>query len=356
MTEPTPQQYIEAGFRILRVHPETKTPLVGGFGVTNPMFCCAAADFRPTERVAILCGPCPALQDPLDEPLDPTQEDCEHLICLDLDHGLTVEEIEAHTGPLPDTLTSKDGAHMYYRVPPSEARDRLRQWTNVLNADDPSQGALDLKWKGGYAIEPGNVPGGWDDGGFDPERIAVLPERAVAAFVALKSRPEGARREVDVNIDESAEYSYEAVEALAALWPQALGEGFPAALALGGVMAQSSLADGQALAFADEVFGLLGCDRIRQYEASLINIRTGADAEVKGWPSLKDSLRLDTPERVALFETFVSGVPGLSRKPEPTADTEAVAGFVEQLADPGFCTDAPVGDDGARLQSLGETP
>lgn len=331
-TRPSPQDYIDAGFRVLRCHPEDKRPLVGGFGKDAPDFTCEAKDFRFGERIALLLGHCPFIWD------DSQGES--HLICLDLDHGLTVEEIETHTGPLPDTLTSKGGAHLYYRVEPSEARDQLRQWTNVLKTDDPKAGALDLKWHGGYAIEPGNVPGGWDDGGFDPNRIAVLPDAAVQAFVKLKSKPESAPRTTEFEVDPSAYYQADAVNALALIWPEA-GNHFDCALALGGVLATSRLIRDEALDFAVQVFGEVGCDRLRQVEVSFQNVRSNAGVEVKGWPTLKALLKSGTPEYDAAFKTFVAGIPGLDTAPKPSADAVAVGAFAEKImSDPAYC--APV--------------
>lgn len=169
----SPQDYLDAGLRILPVDGSTKAPKMGGFGADNPDFCADPAEFEPGELPALLCGPCPAGGE-------------DWLVCLDLDGGLSLRDVEQVTGPLPETLTSHQGHHAFYWVPPGEVRDLLMQWTDVFGArraDDKEKGrkaaALDLKWSGGYAIERDD----WD-GPFDVERIAPLPAAATAALVA----------------------------------------------------------------------------------------------------------------------------------------------------------------------------
>lgn len=167
-----PEDYVNAGLRILPVDGSTKVPKMGGFGADNPDFCADPEEFEPGETPSILCGPCPAGGD-------------DWLVCLDLDGGLALRDVEQLLGPLPPTLTSHQGNHVFYWVPPGEAREALMQWTDVFGArrpDDKEKGrkaaALDLKWAGGYAIERDD----WD-GPFEVERIATLPEAALAGLV-----------------------------------------------------------------------------------------------------------------------------------------------------------------------------
>lgn len=169
-----PQDYVNAGLRIIAIDPSTKSPAQGvsGFGADFPEFCLDPATFEPGELPALLCGPCPAGGD-------------DWLVCLDLDGGLALRDVEQLLGPLPETLTSHQGNHVFYWVPPGETRDLLMQWTDVFGArrpDDKEKGrkaaALDLKWAGGYAIERDD----WD-GPFDVARIATLPEAASGALV-----------------------------------------------------------------------------------------------------------------------------------------------------------------------------
>lgn len=168
-----PQDYVAAGLRIVPCDVISKRPTMGGFGAEFPDFCADPGEFEPNETPAILCGPCPAGGEAW-------------LVCLDLDGGLALRDVEQHTGPLPPTLTSHSGNHVFYWVPPGEGRTLLMQWTDIFGArrkDDKTTGrkapALDVKWCGGYAIERDD----WD-GGFDVERIAMLPEPALIAIIA----------------------------------------------------------------------------------------------------------------------------------------------------------------------------
>jgi hypothetical protein len=163
--------YSEQGFRILRMI-NKETPLVEGFGAENPDFTCRPDTFYPHELVGILCGPCPAFGE-------------DWLLCVDRDGPFTHEDLEAHTGPLPATLTSHGGRHAWYRVCPSAKRDRLMQWTDVFRTKAATGGgAVDLKWAGGYACELGD----WD-GQFDVACIATLPESALDAILVARERP-----------------------------------------------------------------------------------------------------------------------------------------------------------------------
>lgn len=179
----SPRDYVDAGLRIVPCDVISKRPTMGGFGADSVDFCADPNEWDSNETPAILCGPCPAGGE-------------NWLVCLDLDGGLELRDVEQHTGPLPPTLTSHGGNHVFYWVPPGEGRDLLMQWTDIFGArrkDDKTTGrkaaALDVKWRGGYAIERDD----WD-GGFDVARIARLPEPALTAIVA-NGRKGGVRAE-----------------------------------------------------------------------------------------------------------------------------------------------------------------
>lgn len=193
MTPPTPGELVDAGLRIIAIGPD-KRPAAGvvGFGADNPTFCLDPEDFQPGELPAILCGPCPAGGD-------------DWLLCLDLDGGLALRDVEQVLGALPPTLTSHAGNHVFYWVPPSEARDMVMQWTDVFSArrpDDKALGrkaaALDLKWAGGYAIERGD----WD-APFDIDAIATLPDAALVALVVHGQKSSVKKTDVPLATDGS---------------------------------------------------------------------------------------------------------------------------------------------------------
>lgn len=174
---------------------------MGGFGADVPDFCADPAQFEANETPAILCGPCPAGGD-------------DWLVCLDLDGGLALRDVEQHTGPLPETLTSHQGNHVFYWVPPGEGRDLLMQWTDVFQArrkDDKATGrkapALDIKWAGGYAIERDD----WD-GGFDAGRIAQLPDAALAALVVNGRKTNSSKQEVKAPVPEDGTFNDDGLE------------------------------------------------------------------------------------------------------------------------------------------------
>lgn len=175
----------DAGLRVIPCGAD-KLPRVAGFGADSPAFSVKTDDFQPDELPAILCGPTSIMDD---------DGFPKHLVCLDLDGGLMLQQVEAALGvSLPATLTSHDAKHVYFFVPRSPARDRLRQWNDLFDVrkDAPpgtKAAALDLKWRGGYAVERGD----WQQGGFDVTKIATLPAEALDALLAtpcaLRSGP-----------------------------------------------------------------------------------------------------------------------------------------------------------------------
>lgn len=172
--------YREAGLRVLRIRPDGKEPCTKGHGAGNPDATAEPSDFRPGERVAILCGPAPGLGD-------------DWLLCLDFDGGLTSGQLEERVGALPDTLTSKRGAHRFYRVAPGPHRDAIGQWTGLLRTKKATGADLDLRWSGGYAVEPWE----WDEP-FSLRAIAELPVGSAWALYGLRQSWPRAQKPVPV--------------------------------------------------------------------------------------------------------------------------------------------------------------
>jgi hypothetical protein len=107
---------------VLPVDCATKVPKMGGFGADNPDFCADPEEFEEGETPAILCGPCPAGGD-------------DWLVCLDLDGGLALRDVEQVLGPLPrDADVPPRQPRFLSGCPPGEAREALMQWTDVFGA------------------------------------------------------------------------------------------------------------------------------------------------------------------------------------------------------------------------------
>jgi P4 family phage/plasmid primase-like protien len=303
---PGPKEYSAAGFRILPIASDgSKRPLVSGFGADAPGFTVAPENFQPRDGVAILTGPCPGLG-------------ADWLAVLDLDGDTSVGDIEAFTErPLPPTLSSKGYRHLYYRIPPSPERDALRQWVRMFGRGDDVP-EVDLKWAGGYAIEPS---GSWDGAGWDPARIAVLPAewirqlleiRGVTPGAPVQATPRVAAARVELGDLESFR---PAIEALASCWPQP-GEGcHEAALALGGVLGNSGWSEDDIARFAGALFLASGTkNRVSDVLTSVSTRRAGG--ECKGWPTLKSLLKDAAHQDAATVDAALlllkKQVPGLA--------------------------------------------
>jgi P4 family phage/plasmid primase-like protien len=323
---PGPADYAAAGFRILPIASDgSKRPLVDGFGKDAPDFTIAPETFGPNDGVAILTGPCPALGS-------------DWLAVLDLDGATQVGAIDAWVGVrLPPTLSSKGYRHLYYRVPPSPEREAMRQWVRIFGRKEGAP-EVDLKWAGGYAIEPA---GGWDSE-WDPERIAPLPIEWIRAVLRLRNAAPGPSAQraaapavyTDMGDLEALRAT---VSALAACWPQP-GEGcHEAALALGGILGDSHWSEDDIARFAASLFLTSGTkNRVSDVLTSVATRRAGGEA--KGWPSLraclKDAARGDYD---AALRGLRAAVPGLKAAPVtlpeavPVGARAAAGGQVKQL-------------------------
>lgn len=318
---PGPVEYHAAGFRILPIDSATKRPLVGAgvFGREQPDATVPPSQFQPQDGVAILCGPTPRWAD-----------SGAWLAVIDIDGDSTLADLDEYVGePLPATLTSKGVRHLYFRVPPSEARDALRQWAPLFGRRTQGAPKVDLKWSGGYAIEPA---GKWDGDGWDPARIATLPTTWIRRVLELRNQkpaePPRQRGPMGELTDDVGAGVQEAIDALAPIWPQPGEECHNAALALGGILGDSTWTEDAIANFASQLYQKTGTtDRSSHVVYSARTRRNGGEA--MGWPSLKSILnnthRSDRATVDAAMALLKEHVPGL-RAPRP---------FVPQLDERG---------------------
>jgi hypothetical protein len=270
--------YAAMGFRLLRMAGKA-APLGSNFGVDFPTYSDPPESFHPHEMVSILCGPCPGLG-------------ADWLLCIDLDgEDDAAADVLALLGPLPPTLESHRRRHMYFRVPPSAKRDRVRQWNDVFRTKGLCNAAVDLKWAGGYALER------WDwDSTLAIETIAALPETALDAILEARASDPDAKyenvcREIDPRTVPSEARLEELARDLSYVWPPE-GQGrHDASLALGGMLGRCPWPDEVCEAFAERVFELTGSDekRMKDVRDSMSNV--DSDRYVKGIPALKEMLK-----------------------------------------------------------------
>lgn len=200
---------IGLGYRVLRMNGATKTPAVarGLFGRAHPTFTNLPVDFSgPEYGLAVLCGPCAA-------------HPGEDLVCLDIDGPF---DLEAHLGVLPPTLTSKQGAHRWYRVPAGALRCG-NDWFKTRGSAAEA-GALDVKTNGGYAVEyPSLDKRGavitYDAPGW--RTPAELPAEALARLKDARSRTQTLRAQA-VALAVAAPAAVQGQDGSGALWGVAL--------------------------------------------------------------------------------------------------------------------------------------
>jgi hypothetical protein len=326
--------YVANGLRVLPLSPETKEGARKGFGKAFPDFCTPPNQFRPEELVAILTGPCPL-----------GKHAGGRLLCgLDLDAPFDRTALETACGPLPDTLSSKNGRHLYYWITPEQqARGELTQGNDVFKTKASGAGALDLRpAAGGYFLERGD----WD-GNFDRTRIRDLPDRAFDTLLTARSRGRGRPPTpcpISLNDYEGPGESPMArlgevvldmaARELASIWPKpGQGGGHDLALALGGIMADAYGSIDDVCDFCARVFHYAQApDACAEVVTSLEKRRAGILTAVFGWPTLRRMLIAANPGLPpaivdAHLKQFKARIPGLN----PTVSGLAGASRAEMV-------------------------
>lgn len=141
---------IADGWRVWPISRTRLTPARAGFArADGPDVCATEDEFTDDTEVGVLCGPCPAAGLGA------------RFVCVDYD------------GPVPDlarvgasgapTLTSKYGAHAWYRIPPGVTGFRQTQRLRSGVAPGGQAWAVDTRDFGGYARETKNGEPLWDD-------------------------------------------------------------------------------------------------------------------------------------------------------------------------------------------------
>jgi hypothetical protein len=162
---------IEDGWRVWPLR--GKFPTKAGFSrADGPDACASLDDFdAPDVDVAVLCGPCPAAGPGA------------RFVLVDYDGPVPRDQ---RVGGAP-TLTSKDGAHEWYRVPPGVTG--FRQTTRLRSGEG---WAVDTRDFGGYGKETAAGQPLWDDGPVSWPRDLTQAEvdRLFPVAAAPEPRPE----------------------------------------------------------------------------------------------------------------------------------------------------------------------
>jgi Bifunctional DNA primase/polymerase, N-terminal len=308
--------YTQNGLRVVAISPETKAAARRGFGKDCPDYTTPPGEFARDELVAILMGPCPL-----------GAFAGGRLLCgLDLDAPFDRAALELRTGPLPETLSSKKGRHLYFWITRAQQeKGELTQGNDVFRTKMKNEGALDLRpAAGGYFLERGD----WD-GRFDRSRIADLPDQAHAVLLAARTTRRGKPQATCVvpldryadgertPMNELGEAALDDIaRVLAGVWPRpGQGGGHDLALALGGVLADAWGSLDDICDLAARVFHYAQApDATQEVLASVAARRTGA-ANAFGWPTLNRML-IDAnpgidPAIVKSALTRLKHVPGL---------------------------------------------
>lgn len=284
--------YVQNGLRVVPLSPATKAAARRGFSKDHPEFCTSPGEFDRDELVAILMGPCPL-----------GKFAGGRLLCgLDLDAPFDRTALELRIGDLPPTLSSKNGAHLYFWITPAQqARGELTQGNDIFRTKLKNEGALDLRpAAGGYFLERGD----WDAPGFDRARIADLPDQAHSVLLAARMSRRGKPQAICVvpldryadgektPMNELGEAALDDIaRRLAGVWPRpGQGGGHDLALALGGVLADAWGSLDDICDLSARVFHYAQAPNATpEVLASVAARRTGA-ANAFGWPTLNRML------------------------------------------------------------------
>lgn len=322
--------YVANGLRVLPLHAETKEAARRGFGKAAPEFCTPPSQFRAGELIAILMGPCPL-----------GNFAGGRLLCgLDLDAPFDRAALEGLVGPLPRTLSSKNGRHLYFWITPEQqAKGELSQGNDVFRTKAAGKGALDLRpAAGGYFLERGD----WDAPGFQRSDIRDLPDAAHAILLAARNAKRGrpvapcSLTLASYDGDEASPFNLlgepvlnDLARELARLWPApGQGGGHDLALALGGILADAYGSLDDVCDFAARVhYYAQAPDATEEVLSSVTRRRQGISAGIYGWPTLsrmlvaaasaKDGDVVSAEARVrAALTRLKTTIPGLDRAGE----------------------------------------
>lgn len=304
------ERYTRAGLRVVPIDPNSKAAARKGFGKRDATFSTPPEDFKESELVAILMGPCPIGD----------FAEGRWISGFDFDGDFDRYALEKRVGLLPETLSSKGGRHLYYWLPRElPGRDDIRQCNDLFRTKKKRSGAVD--WRpcaGGYFLERGD----WD-GPFDLTRVADLPRHAWDLLQKERTKRAGppappcqipmgyAQRCVLPEAQQMA-----LADQLATIWPEpGAGGGHDLALAMGGILADAWISEDEAVAFCCRIWDGAGAPyQIDEVLTSMILRRTNAPRPVFGWPKLREILlEHNHPEDVkrVLFN-FARRMPGLS--------------------------------------------
>lgn len=154
---------IAAGLRVWPVG-SNKRPVRAGFARKDGPDVCASVHEFANADVAVLAGPCAFVGPEY------------RLVLLDLDGDVPESELPAW----PATLTSKRGAHRWYRVGADS-----KAWRQTARVRSGEGWAVDTRDWGGYGKETSAAEGGlWDNWGVAP---AVLSDAQCAELFSAKA-------------------------------------------------------------------------------------------------------------------------------------------------------------------------
>lgn len=163
-------------------------------------------------------------------------------------------------------------------------------------------------------------------------KFAHVPGKPLDWRKLVENTPKDTARKASEVREPMGELPVDLIDALAERWPISReGRCYPAALALGGVMADSYWPLDDILEFASALFAKADVDdRYREVQVSVETRRTDPTVPVKGWPQLKECLRGSLEEVDALIDKMKDTIPGLR---PPKVDLSKLMTKAEQKAE-----------------------